>query len=411
MAETAGSLYLMDAETGDTSQFTSTTESGTNTFRADDTAEDHGTYGFKLALTNSTATAYGLKTFTDNDTEWHRFYIYIDPAIDLNSNYAQLYLFKLADGFTTLCDFGIYSQASGTPTKWFFGYKSADVSSTNFSTGAWHLIEIKWVRHASTGGVLLYVDGSLILSDVNQDTSAEYADRIYVGKTVSYGANPDNGNYVYFDDIRGNDTQNGAYSDASTNWTKDLSETATLSDSLTSSVELNKSDTASLSDSLSNAVELNKADTTILSDNLINSFGMSIADSIVLSDILSNAYSLNRDDSIVLSDDITKGISINKADLLTLSEAIGKGLGLNKADTLTLTDNLTKALGGDLFLNLSDNLTLSELLSSILSAFVSITDISTAEFNSMALSLSEYNEMTLTSKNYIDMALIAEDSV
>lgn len=216
MAEAAGDIYgPINAETGDTSQFTSVTGAGTTTFTATAGSKDHGNYGFALVYNGSNATAYGTKTFTASDIEWHRFYIYVDPLMDLNSTYSVLYNFYLISSGTQILKFGVYSQASGTPTRWVFNYLStAQTSATNFSLGNWHLIEIKWVKDASVGGGALYVDSSLILSDLDQDSTAYTCGSIDIGNP-SAGKTPDAGNYIYFDDLIGTTTQRGPYADAS----------------------------------------------------------------------------------------------------------------------------------------------------------------------------------------------------
>lgn len=213
-SEAAGDLYgPIDAETGDLSQFTSSAEAGTNTFRNDAGAKDHGSYGFKLSFAGTNATAYAYKTFAAADTEWHRFYLYVPSSFDINATYNDSWLFGLKDGGSHVGQFGVRAIYGSTkPVQWGFRYAYTNQNSnTNFSVDAWHLIEIKYVRSATVGGMALYVDSSLVMSDLDQDTSAIYPDESYLGH-VQNVTTPTNGSYIYYDDLIGTTTQRGPYS-------------------------------------------------------------------------------------------------------------------------------------------------------------------------------------------------------
>jgi formylmethanofuran dehydrogenase subunit D len=117
-----------------------------------------------------------------------------------------------------------------------------------------------------------------------------------------------------------------------------LSDTITLSDSVSKSVFLNESDSIVLSDAIAKAIGLSKSDSIVLSDAIVKAIGLSKSDSIVLSDAIAKAIGLSKSDSIVLSDAIAKAIGLSEADDIILSDAIAKAIFLIKEDNITLSD-------------------------------------------------------------------------
>ena len=215
MAEASGGLFgPLDGETADLSQWDSTVESGTNTFSTQAAAANNGSYGFRVLYAGSSGTAYGQIGFTPSDTEWFRWYVYIPSTFNTNAQYIILLHAHLLDGGTHVAQVGFGSWDAGTvPDRWALRWQySYQYSTTNFSTNAWHMVELKYVRHATTGGVELWVDGDQLLTDIDQDTSSYYPDTFRLGD-VDGSRSPDNGDYFYIDDVLGDTSQIGAYSD------------------------------------------------------------------------------------------------------------------------------------------------------------------------------------------------------
>ena len=211
MAET-GNLYNgLDAETGDTSQFTSVVEGGTNTLTADVAAKAHGSYGFKVSYLGSSGTAYGSKTFATQTTQYHRFYIYIPSSLTITS-YSTINFFQLRAGGTYVAQVG--AQLFGNQ-RWAaqYRYDSLVYNVLNFSKDAWHYVEVKWVKDASVGGIEVKVDGDVALTDMNNDTSSYDVDEIRIGD-VEGNDTPDNGDYFYFDDALGDTSPIGPFVDS-----------------------------------------------------------------------------------------------------------------------------------------------------------------------------------------------------
>lgn len=87
---------------------------------------------------------------------------------------------------------------------------SYEYSNINFSLGAWHYIDINFVRDAVAGGVAYYVDGTKISERLTTDTSGVFLDRLLFGDPIGGDVIP-NGEYLHFDDLIGTSTQRGPY--------------------------------------------------------------------------------------------------------------------------------------------------------------------------------------------------------
>lgn len=214
MAET-GFDWVLDAEEGGSTPwgFDSITQFGTSTIAPDATNPNNDTNSYRLSPdgSNPSTAAYSW-TNTDKAEYWVRFYLYL-PNVNLDTSWTYATLFRLFDGATEIGNFGVLTNGTPIPYQWWAGPGSVqNVTTTNFSLGAWHLIEIRYVTSATVGGVELYVDGTSVISDLDQDTSGNYFDNFTVG-TVSHATVWTNtGETVDFDDIVGAETQPGAYS-------------------------------------------------------------------------------------------------------------------------------------------------------------------------------------------------------
>lgn len=216
MAETGG-LWIIDAEEGDTSEFTSVTQEGSNTFLADVAAKNNGSYGFKCTFDGVTDDCYGLYTDSARDEIYVRFYVYISADITFNDAWASHYICLLTNtGWTNVVRFEVGSNADKVPYRWIIQGLNLDylVSSINFSLGAWHYIEIHWVKHATTGGAEVWIDGTKIKDDLDNNTDAAQIDKYYFGGKASSTEPDTSGDFYYIDDIKADTQYIGAYSEA-----------------------------------------------------------------------------------------------------------------------------------------------------------------------------------------------------
>ena len=194
-------LIIIDAEEGDLSEWDSITESAGNTITADASAKYNGDYGFKIIFNGSAGTAYGTKTFTENNESWFRFYIYVPTGFNGADTYNIVNVGDLYDGGSYVGQFGLKTMGSSTVVGWNCRYMYTSLwSSTNFSNDEWHYVEIKYVRDAVNGGVVMYVDGNEIINNTGYDSSSKYVDTLRFGWTDA-GDAPTSDDYLYLDDL------------------------------------------------------------------------------------------------------------------------------------------------------------------------------------------------------------------
>ncbi len=172
---------------------------------------------------------------------------------------------------------------------------------------------------------------------------------------------------------------------AGTNWTKSLSDSIVISDSISKNTGMAKADTISLSDSFSRIAQFSKSlsDTISLVDTPSKGLSLSKSDTLVMSDALTKTLGLTKADTISLVDAFSRIVTYNKTltDTISLSDAIAKTFGLSKSDAIIISDNIAKSVG----LFKSDNLTLTDtiqftrslilLLNSILASDLQIASI------------------------------------
>lgn len=213
MAESGG-IVVIDAEEGDTSEFDSVTQEGSNTFAADAGAANNGSYGFKITYDGTNDEAYGYDGFTAETDVYARCYVYIPSTLTSATAWSRTFFLGIWDAAVPCARASFKYNGSNTAYTWetWLAYGVVDTDATNFSTDAWHYVEIRYLKHAATGGVQMWVDGTLVHDDLDQAAGLD-PDRVYVGSTS--GSTPAvASDYFYLDDIKVDTSQVGAYSDA-----------------------------------------------------------------------------------------------------------------------------------------------------------------------------------------------------
>jgi len=212
----SGGDFILDAETygAETStphEFTSITTGGSNKYARSTSAANFGLACYKAQFYGSSAIAYGRKDFTAVTDRYYRAYFYLPSGFSGTAN-RTTNIVSLYDGSDILVGFGIQSDGTGAAYRWSVQLYGSAPSSTNFSLGAWHRVDIHWkAGSGADGGAQVWVDGDSILSLFTLDHSSYAADNLRCG-IVSTAFIPDNGEYAYFDDIKGASSYIGAYS-------------------------------------------------------------------------------------------------------------------------------------------------------------------------------------------------------
>jgi hypothetical protein len=224
MAETAD-IFVIDGEDAGTTpwEFDSLTEEGTSDFFLQGGAAHKGSYGYKLISDGSSDDTNGIKNVSNLTEFYCREYVWIpsdftDTVGGPLSNYVPLLVLKDTTQGTEVAVLGFACQ-EGSPHGWFAwnvlddNYDGFDAS---FSTDAWHYIEI-YVQLDADAQIIMYVDGSQIITYTPGDASMFEIDQVIVGSVFMAGGNAiaASGDYLYFDDIIADTTGPiGAYPEA-----------------------------------------------------------------------------------------------------------------------------------------------------------------------------------------------------
>lgn len=210
MAET-GFEWLIDGEDAGATpwEFDSISQFGSSTFELSSERVNHGSYAYK-GYSDGSNPAYGNYDWTNDDKVeyWVRFYIYLGLISTGHDTYSSFRIFQGSGDGGTDIDFRIRTNDVGEFAYWYLDAPYYQNSGTNFSLDAWHMVEIRHVSHASTGGVEIYIDGDSAISDLDQDTSGEFFNSLQIGVRQAIGS----GDLIYIDDLVGDTSQPGAYS-------------------------------------------------------------------------------------------------------------------------------------------------------------------------------------------------------
>ena len=209
--ETSG-LFVIDAETGDESQWDSLVLSGGNTFTADVTAKHNGEYGFKALFGGSGDYSSGRKNLDTPLTEVYvRFYVYFPSSSYPMKNqvgdaqvYGIFHLNDISNGSPFLIaiaakddlleiDYVIHGTNSST-------YDNTSIHES-ISTDEWHSIELYGKIGNGDGECEVWLDGVSILHKENIINDNWDIDYVSVGSEMS-SYNTTASEYFYIDDIK-----------------------------------------------------------------------------------------------------------------------------------------------------------------------------------------------------------------
>jgi hypothetical protein len=205
-------LFTIDLETNDLSQFTSSATGGGDLSVAAGAAL-HGSYGLNV-LINDTANKYGQKDITKSTTIRYRFYF--DPnslTMGNNEAFTLAMIYQAGGTYIRLTDIKFsYLTASGY---WFTCNAYNDVPAAAFTdtkniTDASHYVEVQLTRAAtnvsSDGAIEWWVDGVSQGSATNidnYDLMQTYNWKMQIGACADLDAGTSG--TMYIDDLQAND--------------------------------------------------------------------------------------------------------------------------------------------------------------------------------------------------------------
>ncbi|MFY3742214.1 MAG: hypothetical protein HMLIMOIP_002678, partial [Candidatus Nitrosomirales archaeon] len=148
---------------------------------------------------------------------------------------------------------------------------------------------------------------------------------------------------------------------------RNLSETLTLSDTVIKSTTMNLQESLALSDTVNARISVrNLAETLTLSDTVNARISVrNLAETLTLSDTVNARITVkNLSETISLSDATSRTVTMNLQESLALSDTVNARISVrNLAETLTLSDTVAKSTT----MNLSETLTLSDTVNARIS--------------------------------------------
>jgi hypothetical protein len=168
---TGACLELADAETNDTSQFSSVATNNGSTFVASSGSALHGTYGFINSTTSSAGTnydSYGVKTISGQSTVYARFYIRVNSSgfslgsgvlswvfgfVDSGANYRATIMVRNNGG-----SYSLYGR------NYFGTFTNTALATITLDTT--YEVEVLFVASATVGGYQVWVNGSSVYSNI-----------------------------------------------------------------------------------------------------------------------------------------------------------------------------------------------------------------------------------------------------
>ncbi len=309
---------IITAETPGASpyEFSAVIVEADNTFAPSSAQAHSGSQSYEVAFGGSNDGAFAWREFSAASNEVYiSFWIYIssDFTFQYGDSYGFIAMLMESNTGQNPLVLQLYSTTNGAPDRW--RVTGVDVtqtdSATNFSLGAWHHIEIRWLAGAAENGIgCVWVDDDLIFEDtaLTADYSVDYVRIGYSGGAVAAGSE------IYYDDISGADempTGGGTAHQAT------IQDSVDISDDLSRSIGRRRTieDEAGITDLLSVVSDKIRSisDTASISDTLsrIGSFFRSVSNTVGISDTLTRIGRLIRSitDALGITDSVSSDSS------------------------------------------------------------------------------------------------------
>lgn len=188
-------------------EFNTVTADSGNSFAPSTDYAQAGSYSYKAALAGTNLSAYGIKTFsTASASAYVKAYIYISSAWNYSTSgrYTSVLVLRTSSyAVLSLCVLRPAGQAA--PTRWqVYDRANTTTTTTGFSLGAWHKVEMYWQRGTSGNGIArVWIDDNLIHEYTTLTTVAQDAASLRIGSVDDYA--PTVACAVYVDEIEGMD--------------------------------------------------------------------------------------------------------------------------------------------------------------------------------------------------------------
>jgi hypothetical protein len=199
-------LGLMNAESEDLTQFTSTTENlGTKIDVLGEASRNvYGSYGYNFYFYNDAINCFGTKTFTAQNSAYARGYFYISSNYKVAAVLNKVRIFSLYDAAAELISLSMKTDGLSTDVSaWEVDIGGTTFTNTaTFSRSNFHKVEIYFIKGSgANGGGSVWIDDVQIANKQDLDYSMYQVDKLLVGPSQAAGSTSA-GSYLYVDDIK-----------------------------------------------------------------------------------------------------------------------------------------------------------------------------------------------------------------
>ncbi|CAN5129636.1 hypothetical protein BH09PAT2_BH09PAT2_08090 [soil metagenome] len=224
----SGGLFSSGFESGDLTEYTSSTVDVTNTTTVQSSVINHGLYAMKTVFGGTAANGKVSKTITSSNDLYSRIYFQMAAGFDLaatGSRFDILYIRK--DSSTNLARASIVKNGSNSfsiqgrieaPTGSSYAAQTFySGTAGEITTGTWYSLELRYKgQDATTGGAQIWLNnvskGSVLsLNTVGVNNTPA---RIEVGGNSSAATVPTVGSILYIDDVKANTSAVGSFTAA-----------------------------------------------------------------------------------------------------------------------------------------------------------------------------------------------------
>lgn len=359
----SGGLFNSGFETGDFSDFTSTTIDASNTTTVQSSVVNHGLYAMKTVYGGTAANSRANKNVTASNDLYARIYFQMAAGFDLaatGSRFDILYIKK--DSTTNLARASIVKNGSNSfsiqgrieaPTGSAYSASTFySGSAGEITTGTWYYLELRYKgQDAATGGAAVFLSGVSKGSVLNLNTTGvnNTPARIEVGGSSSSATVPTSGSILYIDDTKTDTSAVGAfvpegnaniYKAQGVNWTvRDVYEDA---NALTAESSLSNVNAAGewYVDTVANILYVwssnNASPGTHTTEAARRNSGFDISSR---NYITINGFSLKYHNNTSFGAIHLSGSNNNTVSNSTITDNLGPGIFLNNSSTNTISNN------------------------------------------------------------------------
>ena len=121
------------------------------------------------------------------------------------------------------------------------------------------------------------------------------------------------------------------------------SDSVSISDSLTKTIQINITDAVTILETLIKNISINLADSEAIADSLnaLVIIPIILSDSVTITDSLTKTIQLVRSDTVSITESLIKNLLVNITDSVSITDTLVRFLSLAFSDSMTITDSLS----------------------------------------------------------------------